>query len=666
LLLGLIVWAFLPAIQNGFINYDDELYVTANRQVQQGLTGEGIAWAFRSTETGNWHPVTWLSHMLDCQLFGLRPWGHHLTNLLLHAANTLLLFLLLRRMTGAVWRSVFVAALFGLHPLRVESVAWVAERKDVLSTLFWLLTLWAYAKFAGESNAQGAGRKFFYRLALAFFAFGLMSKPMLVAIPFALLLLDYWPLDRWKRESTRNLVIGKIPFFALAAVAGVITLAAQSNAGAVAAGNLPFANRVENALVSYARYLGKIFWPTDLSVFYPHPGHWPMQAVLLSSLLFLGISLSAFALRRQRPYLLMGWLWFVGTLAPVIGLVQAGSQSMADRYTYVPAIGVLVILAWGCHELAMRWRHGVMTFSAIGMAAILVCAALTRQQVGYWKDDETLFQRAIATTKDNYVAHTNLGTALSRKGDLDGAIAEYQKALAAKPNFVNARRDLGIALFQKKRLDEAITELQQAISDKPDYAAAHYNLGVVLNEQGRLDEAMSQFQAAAKLDPRNAEARYRLGLGLFKNGQLDDAISQYQEVLRLQPGYAPAHNDLGVALGRKGRLDEAISQYQAALALGPSSADIRYNLGNALLKQGRLDEGISQLEEALKLMPDSADAHNNVGVALVRKGSLDEAIFHFQEVLRLKPDNAEARTNLAAVLRMKGRPASQSTNSPQP
>ena len=678
LLLGSVVlWTFFPVIDNDFVNYDDGVYVTENIQVQQGLTWEGIGWAFSSSTASNWHPLTWLSHMMDCQLYGLQPWGHHLTSVLLHTANVLLLFVVLTRMmglrrddpqqpydsppwnanktanaaiaatapqAGATWRNLLVAALFGLHPLHVQSVAWVAERKDVLSTLFWLLTLIAYTRYVTSDKWQVTRTTSFlsrvtchvspyYFLALFFFICGLMSKPMLVALPCVLLLLDCWPLERWKHKSIGMLVAEKAPFFLLAVIASVVTFMVQKSGGAVGTvEEVPWFVRMGNALVSYSRYLGKMFWPVNLAVLYPHPGRWPAWVVLLSGLLLLGISVLVVALRRQRPWLPVGWFWFVGTLVPVIGLVQVGEQSMADRYTYVPMIGVLILFAWGIHELTGRWRYRRVVLFTVATAVVLPCILLTRQQIGYWKDSETLFRRAIAVAGSSRTACYKLGVALGKQGHFDEAISQFQAALKLEPNDLNVLYALGMAWNGKGRLDEAIASFQEVLRLKPDYADAHNNLGFVLSRKGRLDEA----------------------------------ISQYQEALRLKPDYVNVRNNLGVALGRKGRLDEAIEQFQEALRLEPHNVGVLYNLGLALNGKGRLDDAIASFREVLKLKPDYADAHDNLGLVLGKEGRWDEAISQFQEVLRLDPNNAGTRSNLAARLRMKDAPGRQPAPSTQP
>jgi tetratricopeptide (TPR) repeat protein len=644
-------------------------------------------------------------------MFGLKPWGHHLTSVLLHAVNTVLVFLLLRSLTGALWRSLLVAAVFGLHPLHVESVAWVSERKDVLSTFFALLTLWAYARYAQcvtsgkwqvtrtetaatvpDSSRVLRHPSLFYWLALVFFALGLMSKPMLVTWPFVMLLLDYWPLGRvagdgWRvaggkngkpstlnpvkgrgrvakfyaalRGSTLNqLLFEKLPFFGLAAVTCIVTFVVQNHSGAMKmVQNLPLGARSGNALISYCRYLGKLFWPADLAIFYPHPGYWPLEQVLLAGGLILGFSALLFVKRRRFPFLLMGWLWFCGTLVPVIGLVQVGEQAMADRYTYIPSLGLLILAIWGACELTRRWRYQVIALSAVGWAAIILCLGLTRQQLGYWQDSETLFQHVLAVTENNYLAHNGLGVALDRKSQTDEAIRQYQEAIRLKPDFASAHYNLGNALGEKGQTDEAIRQYQEAIRLAPDNAAIHDNLGSALLKKNQIDEAIRQYQEAIRLKPDYANAYNNLGTALNRKGQTDEAIRQFQEAIRLAPDFANAYNNLGTVLGMKGQIDEAINQYQEAIRLKPDYASAHYNLGTVLGMKGQTDEAIRQFQEVIRLKPDYAEAHNNLGIALGRTGQTDEAIREFQEAIRLKPDYVEAHNNLARVLGMKNIPA---------
>ena len=651
LLVLVTIALYWPVMRCGFINYDDPEFVYDNPHVRGGLNWEGVKWAFSNTEQGAyWAPLMWMSHELDCQFFGLNAWGHHLINVLLHAANTALVFLVFQRMTGATWRSLILAALFGWHPLRVESVAWVTERKDVLSTLFWTLTLLAYAKYVGASQVRDSKSKVWFGTALAMFVFGLMSKAMLVTMPCVLLLLDYWPLERFKPGRARQLVMEKIPFFALAAVMSVVTFVVQKHGGAVSTVKyLPLGARSGNALISCCRYLEKMFWPTGLAVFYPHPGYWPLKQVLLAGVFLCGISMLLFVKRGRYPYLLMGWLWFVGTLVPVIGLVQVGGQAMADRFTYVPSLGVLILTIWGAYELTGRWRYHKIALSVAGSAAIVLCLALTRQQIGYWKDSETLFRHTIEVTQKNYMAYRTLGDVLLQNGQTDEAISQFKTAIRLKPDYADAYYNLGVALIKKGQSDEAISQVKAAIRLKPDDALAHNTLGNALDKKGQTDEAISQFKTAIRLKPDFADAHYDLGVALVKKGQSDEAISQFQEAIRLQPEHAEAHNNLGNSLFSKGQTNEAMSQYQEAIRLQPDDAEAHYDLGNALFNQGQTDEAITQFKTAIRLKPDFALAHNNLGNALFKKGQTDEAIGQYQEAIRLQPEYAKAHNNLGVA-----------------
>ena len=720
---------YWPATQCDFIHFDDPDFVTSNVHVQNGLTWENIKWACVNPVADNWHPLTVWSHMLVCQVCGLKPWGHHLANVALHALNGGLVFALLQRITGATWRSLLVAALFALHPLRVESVAWVSERKDVLSGFFGLLALMAYARYAtrghrtevsGPWSLSRLPSSIFYLLSLFLFALGLMSKPMLVTWPFVMLLLDYWPLGRMKnaecrmqnaaasntRHATRanpqsqtlfHLLLEKIPFFALAVLGSVVAFVVQQhgNSFSVSEG-LPLGARVGNALISYCRHLGKLFWPTDLAVFYPHPGFWPLGKVLLAGGLVLGISVLVWAWRRH-PYLPVGWLWFFGMLVPVIGLVQTGGQAMADRHTYLPSLGVTILAIWGAYELTRGSRHQVLALSVAGGAAIVLCVALTRQQIGYWQDSEALFRHALEVTENNDMALGNLGIALDRKGQLDEAISlfrevlrlrpdspgahydlanalgkkgqldeairQYQEAIRLKPDQADAHNNLGIALDKKGQLDEAICQYQEAIRLKPDHALAHKNLGIALGRKGQMDEAIRQFQEALRLNADDAEAHYDLGVALVGKGRMDEAIRQFQETLRLKPDDAQAHNHLGLALGQKSQTDEAIRQFQETLRLKPNHAETHYNLAVALGQKGDIVEAIRQYQEAIRLKPDHVQAHNNLGTAFYQQGLVSEAIQQFQEALKLQPDFADARRNLETVLATKADSSHQPGNS---
>ena len=610
-LLALTLWAFLPGVDNDFVRYDDLDYVTSNYAVQRGLGWDGVVWAFASTTAANWHPLTWLSHMLDCQLFGLNPVGHHLTSILLHAVNTLLVFLVLRSLTGATWRSFLVAAGFGWHPLRVESVAWVAERKDVLCTLFWLLTLGAYAGYVRELAVRPTRARIFFGLALVAFAGGLMSKPMIVTLPFALLLLDFWPLARWRQTKWRALVLEKSPFLLLAAIASIITFVVQREGGAVDA-VLPMTYRLGNALIADVRYLGKIFWPVDLAFFYPLPPHWPLPLVAVAGLLLLGISVLAMVQRQHNPSVLMGWLWFLGTLVPVIGLVQVGQQSIADRYTYIPSLGILIALVWGVHH----WLGGRNPLSraatVLAGGALLLCLLLTRQQTLVWRNAEALARHALAVNPNNHLAHDLLGEVFEERDQFDDALRERLETLRLQPNYAPAHNNLGIALQKRNRLPEAIGHFQQALRLRPRYPEAHYNLGAAFEKADRPNDAVREYERALALRPDYADAHYNLGLLLGRLGQLDAAIIQFQETLRVNPNAADAYNNMGVTLDRLGRPAEAIHQYQEAIRVRPDFARAHFNLGVALAGAGRLADAGQQFEAALRLKPDYAEAQTNL------------------------------------------------------
>jgi tetratricopeptide (TPR) repeat protein len=603
---------FLPAVTHDFITYDDPVYVTDNAHVTGGLTWENVRWAFRSTEASNWHPLTWLSHMADCQLYGLRPWGHHLTNVLLHALNAALLLIVLLRMTGAPWRSLFVAALFGLHPLHVESVAWISERKDVLSGTFCMLTLWAYARQSERGQSRRRGAASYYALALVFFALGLMSKPMLVTLPCVLLLLDFWPLGRWAASSARGrwlLVAEKIPFFILSAAASAATVYAQENGETVGSlEDFPLPVRLANAALTYCRYLEKCFFPTKLAVFYPFFGEQPpLIAALGAGALLVAITAAAVAFARQRPYLLVGWLWFVGTLVPVIGLVQVGGQSMADRYTYLPLVGVFIMVAWGAGDAATSWPSARPALSLAAGAALASLSILTCVQLHYWKDGATLFRHAAAVTKDNWVAHANLYATLSKSsapeaaaqlqetmgilaayaerldrngaelertpGHSQEAIRQYRKAVGIMPDLAGPHDILGMALARSPGgLPEAIGEFRAAIRLKPSLAAAHYNLGTALvSSPGGKAEAITEYETATLLDPENYQAHYNLAVLLSGvAGREREAIPEYEAVIRIKPDLFQAHFNLGLVLaGLPGRKREAIREFEAVLQAKP-------------------------------------------------------------------------------------------------
>ena len=520
LVLALLTLAvYWPVVHHEFIDYDDPDYVTQNEVVKQGLTGAGAKWAFTTGHASNWHPATWLSHMLDAQMFGMRPMGHHATNLLLHVLNSILLFLLLYQMTGATWRSAFVAALFALHPLHVESVAWVAERKDVLSTFFGLLCLLAYGKYVKESRVEGRESRAWnskstvhFALALILLALGLMSKPMLVTWPFVMLLLDVWPLKRIElstlnsqHATLKKLVLEKLPFLALVAGSCVVTFLVQRGGVLVTTmENLPLGDRLGNAVVSYAKYVLMTFWPADLAIFYPHPDlqypastQWPDWAIGLTLLVLLGISALALRRRQDQPYLITGWFWYLGTLVPVIGLVQVGTQALADRYTYVPLIGVFIVLAWGGNHLLPRLRVPSSTGAVLGVAAVIACAFLSHKQVRVWRDDFTLFGHALAVTTGNAPAHSTLGKVYAKQGEFEKALEHLRAAKVAYPHYPNVYYDTGLTLFYLGRYPEAIEEYLAELARKPEHLMARNNLATAYHLAGKSEAAIEQYRLGA-------------------------------------------------------------------------------------------------------------------------------------------------------------------------
>jgi tetratricopeptide (TPR) repeat protein len=637
LALALVTTAlYWPMLHHRFINVDDEQYITSNPHVQAGLTWPGIVWAFENTEAANWHPLTWISHMLDCQLFGLNPAGHHLTSLLIHVANTLLLFLWLNQLTGALWRSAFVAALFAWHPLRVESVAWVAERKDVLSAFFWMLTLIAYTRYAKKwSRVEGRGSRadiavqaldsrlstLDYFLALLFFACGLMSKPMVVTLPFVLLLLDFWPLNRFPPGSSArsiiNLIVEKLPFLALALAGSVVTYLIQKSGGAVwSSGVLPFHARVANALLAYVRYLSKTFWPADLAIIYPYPRHWPVMAVIGAALL-LAIWSGLFLWRaRQNPYLLAGWFWFLGMLVPAIGLVQVGSQSMADRYTYLPSIGLFILIVWGLNDFLNFRPQGRKIATLIGGLALAGCLVCTAVQLNYWQNSVKLLRHTLEVTTDNFVACNFLGRALDDLGQKDDALSLYAESVRIESH----------------------------------YPPAQYNLGMAWLNRGWAEKACEPLATAVRLVPDDAGARYYFGAALMDSGRLDDAIVQFNEVLRLDPSLAKAQGKLALVFIKQGKTAEAIPHFAETVRLLPNDAEARFNLGLALLDNQRPAEAAIQFSEELRLTPNETKAHFRLAQALQQQNKPADAVRHYREALRLTPDFPEAKAALDQIL----------------
>jgi Tfp pilus assembly protein PilF len=622
-LLALAVWAvFGQTLHYEFLNYDDDQWVYKNFATIQGLSLNGLFGAFTQINCDEWYPLTVISHMLDCQIYGLNPGGHHLTNILLHAATAILLFLVLQKMTGALWRSAFVAVVFAIHPLRVESVAWITERKDVLSGLFFMLTLWAYTRYA-QKRPQADGREpsdrrwmLDYCLALTFFIFGLLSKSMLVTLPFVLLLLDYWPLRRFAIDDLRfgdltlhtSLLWEKIPFLLLAGFSCVPTmLAAKGQILAASDATLPW--RIGNALVSYAIYIGQIFYPIRLAVFYPNlANNLEVWKIIVSALVLLIISAGILAGRTKYPYLLVGWLWYLGMLIPVIGLIQEGPLARADRYTYLPQIGLYLMLAWGMAEFCGRWHHRRAVLGTTVGAILAALLAVAYVQTNYWKDNITLWKHDLACTPDNSITQCYLGVALAEEGKITEAIQYYKRALLLDPNNIDAHNNLGNALVRQGKLTEAVQHYEQALQRKPDSADTHYNLAIALASQGKLNEASQHFERALQLKPHDPEGLNRLGITLAMQGKLDEAIQCYRQALQLKPDYFEAFNSLGITFAKQGKMDEASQQFERALQLKPDDPESLNNLGYVLATQGKLDEAIPRFQQALTLATARGDA----------------------------------------------------------
>jgi len=639
LLLLLAILAVYGQVRtHDFVNYDDPQYVTENPHVRAGLSWNGVVWAFTSVHDSNWIPLTWLSHMLDCELFGLSSGAHHFTNVALHGIGALLLFGLLRRMTGARWRSAFGAFAFALHPLHVESVAWVAERKDVLSAVLFFLTLWVYVDYI-ERPSRGK-----YLLVALIFCCGLMAKPMVVTLPFVALLLDFWPL---RRKLAAGLVFEKLPLFALAAGASLATYLVQKHAGAVASITpVPFAARLQNALVSYVAYVGNFVWPARLAVFYPYSippvGEWMAAGLALAAVTILVVRA-----RDRYPYAAVGWLWYLGTLVPVIGLVQAGSQSRADRYTYIPMVGISILLAWGAAEAAGRWRWGR---PALAAAAVALCSAWSIAawfNVENWQNSVTLFRHAIQATSGNYVAYNNLAVALRQAGEFDEAVSSFESVVRIQPQDAQARDNLGEALLAVGRADEAVPHLEEAIRLEPGFAKAHIDLASALIRGGRAAQAEAQYRAALQLQPASVEAHYGLGGVLAEQGLLQEALPHLQQALPQlveavgsKPDDPDLRYNLGTLLGMMGRADEAIAQFAEAVRLQPGNPEAHFNLGTALAKRNRLEEARDEFAAAVRLRPDYVNAHTNLGRILAALGHPDEAAREFSEAERLKSGSA--------------------------
>jgi tetratricopeptide (TPR) repeat protein len=667
---ALAVTTLLVFVQVGkfdFLNYDDLKYVSENNYVNSGFTRAGLLWAFKDS-ISYWHPLTWLSHMLDCQLFGLNPGPHHLVNLGLHIANTLLLFTVLWQMTSAYWRSAFVAALFALHPLHIEPVAWIVARKDVLSTLFSLLTIIAYLQYLEKQRLTR------YLLAIVFFVLGLTAKPTVVTLPFVLLLLDYWPLGRFdsfcskaltaegsqlqrKLQAWKHLIKEKIPFFVLSFISVYMSSGSTRRLGtAIPTKVVPMGLRIANAIVSYVKYLYKLIWPDGLAPFYPYPDSIPLWQNITAMCLIICLFVFMIYKRKTKPYFLVGGLWFFGTLLPSIGLIQAGQwPAIADRFTYVPSIGFFIIIAWAGYDLLKNYRYYALALTLPALAILLAMSISTFLQLRYWQNTLTLFEHALKTTKNNYVAHSALAYALYAQGRNEEAMAHDYEALRIEPDYTVSHVNLGNALAKKDRFDQAEQHFIHALDIDPRLATAYNGLGELYRLQGKTDLALSNYRKAIQINPHLAETYGNLGILFAQQGNVNEAIDNYRQAIKLGLHKANVYNYLAYALSSQGRITQAAENFAKALKINPDFADAHYGLGTALLELGQYPQAMTHFQEAVRINPNHAMACYSLGLEYVRVNMLDKAAVCFKNATALKPDLSIAHYNLAITLRQQGK-----------
>jgi Flp pilus assembly protein TadD len=672
---------YAPVLFFDFINWDDPNYVIGNFHLHDGLGWRGLAWSFQTAYGSHWIPLLWLSYMLDYQFYALNPAGYHASNVLLHLANAVLLFLILRRMTGALWRSAMVAALFAWHPMHVESVAWIAERKDVLSTFFCLLTIWAFLNYAGKG---GVGR---YVLVLLLFACGLMAKPMLVTLPFVLLLLDWWPLRRFPSETRagtmnpgnrscpaktwRQLILEKVPLLLLAAGGSLVTAVLQMRGGAIPSlAEVPLQSRLLNAVVSYWRYIEKIIWPVDLSVIYPLRPAWPWRDIVTAMILLAAISAGAVCFRKRRPYWTLGWLWYLGTLVPVIGLVQVGAQAMADRYAYIPSIGLFIMICWGAFDGVQigvrRLDHQILQSldqwvpGTLCLATLLLCGWATSHQLMYWRDSGTLFSRALALYPDNRTALTSYGLFLYEHGSLPEAILELRRDVQLFPQDPLGHAFLGDALYSKGERDAAAAEFRIALQLKPDLTVVRYNLGSIFLDKNLPGEAAAQCAIALQYAPDNAGIHCLLGKALSMQGRLDEAREQFSEALRLIPQFLDARYQLALTLALQHKTTEAVAQYRMALSLQSDMPEALNNLAwilatdpHAAIRNGA--EAVQLARRACTLTRNTVPLMMaTLAAAYAETGHFDEAIACAQQAhdLAVAQGRSQAAVKNAELLEL--------------
>jgi protein O-mannosyl-transferase len=672
--LALAVWVvFGQTTRFDFINYDDDSVVYENPAVTRGLDLHEIVRVFtQNSGRDSWFPVTDISHMLDWQLYGPYAGGHHLTNVVLHAATAIVLFLVFQAMTGAIWRSAFVAAVFAFHPLRVESVAWVAERKDVLSGLFFMLALWAWIGHVQKRpGLEKTASPFRYALAgldphhwtagyywaLVFFVLGLLSKSMVVTLPLVLLLLDFWPLRRLNVACFPGLLLEKWPFFLLSAAGCAVTLLTQKHV-VLAARPFAWPWRLGNALMAYVDYLAHMIFPVGLTLLYPHPpSHLPFLKLCLSVLILLGISAAAILARRKYPYLLAGWLWYLILFLPVIDIMQTGDQARADRYTYLPQIGLFFLIAWAAAELSRPLPFRRIALATAAGIILVALSAAANVQAAYWKNSISIWSRTLSLWPQSYIAHCNLGIALADEGDVTNAVWHFDRALQINPDDAKSINNLGKVLTTEGRLGAAVQDFQQALQLEPDNVRILNNLSVALADKGQVNDAVQDLDRALRLKPEDGETYYNLGNIYATRADYDDAALNYDQALEINPDFAEARCNLGLTLARQGKLDDAIEQYEQAIRLKPHYLDALNDLGGALATKGDINAAAGCYQEALELKPDDPNTLNNLGVTLARQSKLDDAVKCFTRAIQLNQDDASSYNNLGITLANQGKMA---------
>ena len=650
--------AFWQVRHNDFINLDDDLYITNNSHVQEGLTFKSVYWAFTSTKNGQWTPVTFFSHLVDYTFFGLNAGGHHLTNLLFHTMNTLLLFFLLSRMTAALWQSAFVAAIFALHPLHVESVAWVAERRDVLHSLFLLLTIWVYINYVEKP------KWFRHICVLLCFIFAVMSKPMAVTLPFILLLLDYWPLGRLRigkkdqglkpfiapslkaiRQNVpiSHLLIEKGSLFSIAVVSSLFTLFSVWGIKSLSSfENLSLIVRIENAAVSYIEYILKMIWPNSLAVLYPYPMTFPIWKVVCTTLLILTITVLVTLGRRKHPYLIVGWFWYLITLLPVIGLLQAGYQSMADRFMYMPMTGLLIMMIYGISDMYKRWPYKRLTLAVLSVSLVITLMVLTRAQVKLWRNSETLFRHTLQVTNNNYFIHNHLGAALFKQGNNQEALIHFKRSLEINPYYADAHCNLGVLLLRQGKYREAIPWFVAALQNKPHSVEALTNLGIILGKYGKVKEATDHFSEAIRINPDYEEAYFCQGNLLLEIRKYEEAIHYFNKALRINSKNSRTYNNLGVSLLGLGNPEKAMDFYHKALDINPADTDTHCNLGSLLIQQGKYEKAIFHFTEVLRINPNDGEVHFTLGMLYLKINQKELALKQYTTLKNI--DNKMAET----------------------